>query len=173
MEVNINLTGVEVQEGFDVLPVGWYTAIVEDSEIKDGPKGSYINWQFAIEGKPNKVWDIMSLGNEISIRRLKSLTVFCGHQNPNYLQDTNELHGARVQVRLKIETDDTGQYEPKNRISAFKPVVEEPQIIPATVAQTTINAPQVQQTPVPQTPPVNVVEPTVPVNPAPQKMPWE
>ena len=120
--LNANLSGYDAQEGFDVLPAGWYEAEVVDSEIKEGGKGPYINWTFQVTGKPNKVWDIMSLGNEISMKRLKTLAVCAGHPNPNYIADTDELHGKKCMIRLKIEQDKSGQYEPKNKVSAFKPM---------------------------------------------------
>ncbi len=120
--LNANLDNYTEQEAFEVLPAGWYEAEVVDSEIKEGSAGPYINWTFAIIGKPNKIWDVMSLGNDISMKRLKTLAVCAGHPNPNFISDTEELHGKRCKVRLKIETDDSGKYDPKNKISAFKPL---------------------------------------------------
>ena len=120
-ELNVNLSNYDAREGFDPLPPGWYEAEIIDSEIRHGAKGAYINWTFAVVGKPNRIWDVMSLGNEISLQRLKTLATCCGHPNPNYISDTEELHGLKCQIRLKIEHDDTGQYEPKNKVTAFKP----------------------------------------------------
>ena len=121
-QLNANLANVEGQLGFEILPAGWYRARVTDSEIKEGPKGNYIAWTFEIIGKPNKVWDRMSMSNEISMQRLKGMAIACGHKNPNFIADTEELHGLQCMVKLKIETDETGKHEPKNAISAFKPI---------------------------------------------------
>jgi hypothetical protein len=121
-QLNANLTNYESETGFDVLPPGWYHARVIDSEIKHGNKGPYINWTYEIVGRPNRVWDIMSTGNEISMKRLKSLAVCAGHPNPNYIADTEELHGKEFQVRLKIEKDPSGQYDDRNKVIAFKPL---------------------------------------------------
>ena len=120
-QLNANLTNIDGQIGYTPLVPGWYLAKVVDSEIKEGPKGNYIRWTFEIAGKPNKVWDTMSLGNEISMKRLKGLAIAAKHKNPNYIADTEELHGKECMIRLKVETDPSGQYEPKNTISAFKP----------------------------------------------------
>lgn len=139
-QLNANLTGVEGQVGFEVLPPGWYPAQVVDSEIKDGPKGSYIQWTFELTGKPNRIWDVMSLGNEISMKRLKGLAIAAGHPNPNFIGDTEELHGKQCMIRLKVETDPNGHYEPKNKISAFKALdgngAAPPQIAEAPIVQT-------------------------------------
>ncbi len=123
-QLDKDLTDYEESSDFELLPPGWYEARVADSEIKEGPKGDYINWTFEIIGHPAMVWDIMSLGNDISMRRLKSLAVCAGHSNPNYIADTEELHGKELLVKLKIEKDKTGEYADKNRISAFKPMAD-------------------------------------------------
>jgi len=156
--LNVDLTGVDVQEGFDVLPPGDYHARVSNSEIKEGAKGPYINWEFEIIGKPNRVWDIMSLGNAISLQRLKTMATVCGHPNPNNLRDTEELHGLECIVKLKIEVDKTGTYDDKNRISSFKPMKNKKAsaAIPANV------------------PPAHIAAASTTANAAaPGKMPWE
>ena len=121
-QISVDLTQYEAQEGFDLLPPGWYSAEIVDSEIKEGKKGPYINWTFQIIGKPNKIWTITSLGNEISLEILKTIATCCGHRNPNYIADTEELHGKRCQIKVKIKTDESGTYEPKNEISGYKPM---------------------------------------------------
>jgi hypothetical protein len=121
-QLNANLANVDGQIGFEILPAGWYRLRVANSEIKEGPKGNYISWNFEVVGKPNKIWDIMSLGNEISMQRLKGMAIACGHKNPNFIADTEELHGLECMGKIKIKKDDSGEYEPKNVISAFKPI---------------------------------------------------
>jgi len=123
-ELNISLANTEAQETLKPLPPGWYEAQITDSEIKEGAKGNYIRWTFDILGHPNKVWEIMSLNNEgeaVGLKKLKTLAVVSGHPDPNFIRDTEEFHGRKCQVRLKIEEDATGAYEPKNKITAYKP----------------------------------------------------
>ena len=97
-QINQDMSGYDTQEGFEPLKAGWYEAVILDSEIKKGPAGPYINWQFGIVGHPNKVWDVMSLGNSVSMQRLKTLCKCCGHPNPNYLADTEETLVFREQT---------------------------------------------------------------------------
>lgn len=123
-ELNINLSNTEAQETLKPLPPGWYEAEITDSEIKQGAKGNYIRWTFDIVGHPQKVWEIMSLnpdGEAVGLKKLKTLAVVSGHPDPNYIRDTEDFHGRTCQVRLKIEEDATGAYEPKNKITAYKP----------------------------------------------------
>jgi len=119
-QVNQDLSSYSEQIGFDCLAAGWYSAKVIDSEIKEGPKGPYINWTFEITGHPNRVWDVMSLSSDVSMQRLKTLAKCAGHRNPNFIADTEELHGLSCMVRLKIERSE--EYDDKNRITAFKPI---------------------------------------------------
>jgi len=180
--LNAELSSYEAQEGFDLLPPGWYDAEIVDSEIKEGAKGNYINWTFQIIGKPNKVWEIQTLGHEVGLKKLKTLAVCAGHPNPNFISDTEELHGKKCKVRLKIEKDETGKYEDKNRISAFKPMDA------SNRQPTTMNPPTPQQGPWPTQPqaaaplstppPAPATEPPQPEPvaapaPAPAKKPWE
>lgn len=137
-ELNINLSNTEAQETLKPLPPGWYEAEITDSEIKQGTKGNYIRWTFDIFGHPHKVWEIMSLNNEgeaVGLKKLKTLAVVSGHPDPNFIRDTDEFHGRKCQVRLKIEEDATGAYEPKNKITAYKPSASngKPSAIKSTV----------------------------------------
>lgn len=155
-QLNANLSQYEAQEDIKPLPPGEYHARVIDSEIRQGGNGPYIRWTFQVIGHPNRIWDVMSLGNEVSLRRLKTLATVSGHPNPNYIQDTEELHGLECVVRLKIEIDETGRYDAKNVITGFKPMKKgngsHPTVSPA-VAAAAVQQPAEK--------------------PARQKMPWE
>lgn len=164
-QVNANLQSVKTQEGFDPLPPGWYPARIIDSEIKEGPKGSYIRWTFEVIGFPNRVWDQMSLGNDVSMQRLKTLATCAGHRNPNFIADTEELHGLTCMVRLKIQKDEG--YDPKNQISAFKPIGDTAPAAPAA----TVN--QAQPPAAAAQPAVKAPPATPPAQAAKPKMPWE
>jgi hypothetical protein len=164
-QINQDMSGYDTQEGFEPLKAGWYEAVIQDSEIKKGPAGPYINWQFGIVGHPNKIWDVMSLGNSVSMQRLKTLCKCCGHPNPNYLADTEEIHGNRCLIRLKIEIDESGQYDPKNKISAFKSLETAPTLPP----QQPEAEPPTGTVPPPSQ--IDAAQPSVPQEQA--KMPWE
>jgi hypothetical protein len=118
--LNADLSNYSESTSYEALPPGWYQAIVEDSEIRTGPKGEYINWTFQLIGNNKKVWDIMSLSNKISMERLKSLAIACQHKNPNFISDTEELHGEELMIKLKIQEDE--KYGTKNSICGFRTV---------------------------------------------------
>ena len=117
--LGVDLSGLKEQEGFSVLPPGEYDVQVEDSKEDLGPKGRYIQMTFQVIGHPGKVWETFSVNSEFAMSRMKTLAKCAGHPNPSGMRDTAELHGKMVRVKLKIEHDETGKYDDKNRISAF------------------------------------------------------
>jgi len=139
-QIQMNLEGVEATEAIELLPDGPYKAIVFDSEIKEGPKGPYINWTFKIDGKPNHIWDIMSVNNEVAQRRLKTLATVCGHKNPNYIGDTEELHGKEFLAIVTTEPG-KGEWGPKNKVKSFRPL-EKPAVVPPKKTPAADSAPE-------------------------------
>ena len=158
-QVNANLQDYKTQDGFDPLPPGWYPARIIDSEIKEGSKGNYIRWTFEPIGFPGRIWDTMSLGNEVSMQRLKTLATCAGHRNPNFIADTEELHGLTCMIRLKIQKDEG--YDPKNAITAFKPM------------GVTTGTPAVPAAAVNQAQPAPGIPAAPPAQPAKPRMPWD
>lgn len=121
---NVNLNNVETdeREPMTLLDKGLYTVWVDESSVQEGPKGPYIKFRFAVEGAPNKIFKIISLGSNISLSILKALGQACGHPNPNKPNDTEEYHGKRVQGFVDIEKDKGGRFPDKNIIKYFKPL---------------------------------------------------
>lgn len=168
--LNAQLDDVQVQEGFDILPPGDYMVQIVDSAIKEGGKGAYIQWTFQVIGKPNKLWDVMSLNNPISRSRLKTMAMCCGHPNPDFLRDTEDLHGKECMVHLKVEKDETGQYADKNRITSFKPPKRSENIPHIPIPQAVQQAMPVQQA-VQAAAVAPVQQQAQPVNPTPAAVP--
>jgi hypothetical protein len=160
--MNANLQAYDEMDDFTPIPPGEYEVEVTDSEVAIA-KSSGNNmavFQFTVLGPMfagRKVWDRFVLSNDIALRRLKTFAKFAGHKNCNFIKDTEELHGLRVKVKLAIEQ--SGDYDPKNVIKAFKPVN-------GTI---TIDTPPVAPT-VPTPPPT---PPEAPPSAAKPKFPWD
>lgn len=120
---------VEKRESqYELLPAGWYTAQVTDSEIvtlRTG-NGQAIKLTFDIlsEGyRGRKVWARLNVrhtnqdAERIAQQQLRELCESVGIARFN---DTVELHNKPVQVKIKIRKDDTGQYEDQNDVVGFK-----------------------------------------------------
>ena len=121
-------TGGETSAPRDALPAGEYIAALVKSdgmETKDR-SGSYIQCEFEVmdgAAKGRRFWTNLNLENrnpqavEIAWRALNSMKHACGKLNIN---DTSELHGIPMRVKLRVKTDPT--YGDKNEPTSFAPL---------------------------------------------------
>ena len=129
-QFNFDTNSVEKRESnYELLPAGWYTAQVTESEIVNlnSGNGQAIKLTFEVlsDGHRNrKVWARLNVrhtnpkAETIAQQQLREL---CDSIGIVRMQDTVELHNKPVQIRVKIRKDDTGQYEDQNEIAGFKP----------------------------------------------------
>lgn len=115
--------------GFEPIPAGTYVAEIVKSEIKDTKDGTgkYISLQFkVIDGDYAKrlVFDMLNIVNknqtavEIANRNLKSIILACGHEDDYELEDTEDLHGIPMGIRVAIQ-EATAQWPAKNIIKGY------------------------------------------------------
>lgn len=118
------------ESNYELLPAGWYTAQVTESEIvplKSG-LGEALKLTFEVlsDGYRNrKVWARLNVrhsgsaqAEQIAQQQLREL---CESVGVVRMQDTVELHNKPVQIKVKIRKDDSGQYEDQNEITGYKP----------------------------------------------------
>lgn len=110
----------QVKAGFDPIPVGVYKVKIAAGEIKEGPKGQYIEWQFEIiEGEfaSRKLFDNTSLMTK-ALFSVKSLLEAAGIPFDPEGFDTTDALGKPLNIKVSV-----GEYEgrPKNEIEAFLP----------------------------------------------------
>lgn len=129
----VNQQALEDQRGnYDPIPAGWYTVIVDESEVRTNKAGSgqYIWMSFrVIDGEFNgrKVFTRFNVVNanpqaqEIGHRELSRLTAAVGLPGFN---DTQELHGKPLQIKVKVRKDLSGRYPDDNEVSGFRSVAE-------------------------------------------------
>ena len=132
--LNLNFTQQEVASAQSdnygaPIPAGNYVAEVNRSEVKqtkDG-RGSYLSLSFKIiEGEfaGRLIFQNITLTNAnataqaIGREQMAQLAGACGILS---LQDSEQLHGIAMTIRVAIETDKSGQYEPRNTIKKFFP----------------------------------------------------
>lgn len=130
-QFNFDTNSVEKRENnYELLPAGWYTAQVTESEIvplKSG-QGQALKLTFEVlqDGYRNrKVWSRLNVrhsgspqAESIAQQQLREL---CDSVGIVRMQDTVELHKKPVQIKVKIRKDDTGNYEDQNEVTGFKP----------------------------------------------------
>lgn len=115
---------------FDPIPAGNYTAIISESEVVQTKSGTgqmlKLRWD-VVDGpmKGRVVFDRLNIVNsnpkaeEIGQRQLSSL---CHAAGVMQLQDTQQLHGVPVSIKVAIRKDETGQYGDSNEVKGYRQI---------------------------------------------------
>ena len=137
--LNFNATAVEPATAFQAIEPGWYDAKIDESEMKptkDG-FGAYLKLRFSIiGGKHNnqKVFQNLNLKNAnptaVEIAQ-KQLSAICHSVNVLQLQNSAQLHGIPLKIKVKVRKDPTGQYEDSNEISGYENINAAVQMAPS------------------------------------------
>lgn len=154
------------KDNYSPIPAGTYIAQINRSEVKStkAGTGSYLSLGFQIidgEYANRVIFQNITLANpnqvaaQIGREQLAQLAGACGIYQ---LGDSQELHGIPMQIRVGIEVDKTGQYEPSNNIKKFMALQGQ--------------APSVQA-PVQQQPQQAFSQPQAPVTQGAKRNPWE
>ena len=129
-QFNFDTNSVEKRESnYELLPAGWYTAQVTESEIVNlnSGNGQAIKLTFEVlsDGYRNrKVWARLNVrhtnpkAETIAQQQLREL---CDSIGIVRMQDTVELHNKPVQIKVKVRKSDDPQYEDQNGVNGFKP----------------------------------------------------
>jgi hypothetical protein len=121
--IDANLEHYEEQTDFSPIPPGEYLVVVSDSAVRESKNGNMMaefvfTVQTPAEYRNRRIWDRFVLGNDVAMSRLKTLAKVVGHKNPNFIRDTEELHGGVFVAKVKI--DEKAGYDPKNVVTSFK-----------------------------------------------------
>lgn len=132
VQLNFDANQVEPDAGMDVVPAGWYNVALDESEMKPtkGGDGAYLKCRFNIlDGQYHgrKLFINLNLRNpnpttvEIAQRQLSAICHATGVLN---LQDTQQLYGIPLKVKVSVRKDPTGEYGDQNDIKSFKNINE-------------------------------------------------
>jgi hypothetical protein len=117
------------ERSFELLPTGWYDAQVIETEVvptKAGT-GTMINMTWELmnsEHGKRRIWQRINYQNdsakaqEIGQQQLAEALLAMGIPK---LEDTAQMHFIPCALRVGIEEDKTGQYDPKNKVSGVAP----------------------------------------------------
>lgn len=132
--LNIQFAQEEIKESlkddFAPIPAGTYTAEITRSEVKENKSGSgnRLSLGFKIlEGnhagrlvfQDITLRNINDISQQIGRKKMAQLFHACG---TNGVQDSSELHGIPMQIKVAIRKDKTGQYDDQNEIKKFAPL---------------------------------------------------
>lgn len=124
-DLNFNAQNEE-PAGFDVLPAGEYDVVITNSEVKPtSTGGKMLKLQLQVmngQYQNRLLFDNLNLWNNsqkaVQIAR-GTLSAICRAVNILTPQDSSELHGKPLRVKVVIEKSD--EYGEQNRVKAYKP----------------------------------------------------
>ncbi len=125
---------------YEVLPAGWYTAMIGSVDIKQTKSGTgrYFAIRYNITGPTHEgrvVFSNINFENanpkaeEIGRQQLRGLMEAIGIAR---LNDSDQLIGGHVKVKLKVEKDE--QYGDKNQVTGFASAGAAPPSAPKAAA---------------------------------------
>lgn len=132
--LNFDATQVAPDTGFDALPAGWYNVAIDHSESKPTKDADAQNPWYYVELRFNildgqyqgrKFFSRLNLRNksqEAMEIAYKQLSAICHAVGVMSVQDTSQLHGLPMKVKVNIRKDATGQYDDQNDIKQYKPI---------------------------------------------------
>ncbi|PZN25881.1 MAG: hypothetical protein DIU71_19155 [Proteobacteria bacterium] len=129
--LNFDANQVPPEEQLEALPAGWYNVQIVGSEIKPTAKGgAYLQLDLQVLDGPyagRRIFDRLNIQNEnptaveIAYRRLSA---YCHAVGVLKVEDSQQLHGIPLKVRVTVRTDPSGQYAPSNEVRAVKNINE-------------------------------------------------
>lgn len=113
---------------FELIPAGWHNGELVDAEVRTAKSGNgeYLNLQFSLLDPPYanrrvfvslNLWNTNAEAVRIANQHRLELLAACGKPNA---QDTAELMGIPVALRIAIREDKSGMYEPRNEVKGFR-----------------------------------------------------
>lgn len=138
-ELNFDASSVEPDTGFETVPAGWYNVAMDESTMKptkDGA-GAYLECRFDIldgQYKGRKLFARYNVKNanaqavEIAYKQLSAVAHAVGVLN---VQDSEQLHGIPLKLKVKIRKDRTGEYEDQNDVVSAKNINEKVETVGA------------------------------------------
>ena len=123
---DINELPVGNTGSFEPLPAGWYTATINQAELKDtkAGNGQYIKLRYDITGPSHQgrvVFGNLNIKNanpkaeEIGRQQLGEIMRAIGLAK---VTDTDQLIGGQIGIKLEVKEDE--KYGPSNEVKGFK-----------------------------------------------------
>lgn len=132
--LNFDATNVPPAEAPEVMPPGWYTAQMTESESAptNDNTGTMLKCTFTIMGGEHagrKVFDRLNLQNKNPVAveiAYKTLSAICHAVGVIQVTDSQQLHGRPLQLKLALRPAGPGadgkHYEAQNEIKGYKAV---------------------------------------------------
>lgn len=132
---------IEAQKNeFEPIPAGTYIAEITRSEVKENNSGSGNRLSLGLKILDGShagrlIFQDITLRNtnhvaqQIGRKQMAQLFHACGKLG---VQDSSELHGIPMEIKVAIRIDKTGQYDPSNEVKKFAPLASKPSFASAS-----------------------------------------
>lgn len=131
-QLNFDASQVAPSEALEAIPAGWYNAQMTASEMKptsDGT-GAYLQAEFTVlsgDYAGRKLFDRINLQNKNPVAveiGYKTLSAICHAVNVIQVQDSQQLHGRPLQLKVSLRAAGPGadgkHYEASNDVKGYK-----------------------------------------------------
>lgn len=133
MKLNLDLSKIESTGGGgdDLLPAGEYTARVTGTTLHETGGGHALKVTFNVTSGDHEgaqFSDFLNIINKseqaqrIAQGKVKKIMEVGGHKNPGALQDSDDLHGLTVQVKLTQEPNYKDPAYTDNKVKSYSKV---------------------------------------------------
>lgn len=114
--IDLNLNDIK-----DYVEEGWYLMVIREAEVKEGPKGPYINWKLevndpAVESAP-PVYHVTSFAAPSMIRNFLEAANFEWNEDGSF--HTEDVLGYELEAHLIV---DEYQGRKRNSIDKVRPL---------------------------------------------------
>jgi hypothetical protein len=133
-QLNFDASQVAPSEALEAIPAGWYNAQMTASEMKptsDGT-GAYLQAEFTVlsgDYAGRKLFDRINLQNKNPVAveiGYKTLSAICHAIGVIQVQDSQQLHGRPLQLKVSLRAAGPGadgkHYEASNEVKGYKGV---------------------------------------------------
>lgn len=131
-QLNFDASQVAPSEALEAIPAGWYNAQMTASEMKptaDGT-GAYLQAEFTVlsgDYAGRKLFDRINLRNKNPVAveiGYKTLSAICHAVGVIQVQDSQQLHGRPLQLKVSLRAAGPGadgkHYEASNEVKGYK-----------------------------------------------------
>lgn len=131
-QLNFDASQVAPSEALEAIPAGWYNAQMTASEMKptaDGT-GAYLQAEFTVlsgDYAGRKLFDRINLQNKNPVAveiGYKTLSAICHAVGVIQVQDSQQLHGRPLQLKVSLRAAGPGAdgkyYEASNEVKGYK-----------------------------------------------------
>lgn len=128
-QLNFDAQNVPQNEALDPIPADWYKAMIVESEMKATSAGSgvYLMLTMQVLEGPyagRKIFDRLNLNNPNPVAveiAYKTLSSICHSVNQIQVQDSQQLHGKPLQVKVVVKPPKDG-YDASNDVKGYKAI---------------------------------------------------